>query len=393
MGSPRPAPSARRARALLLAGSLLLASFAPGAEARGGKEKEAAKPPVWSEEAGRTVLEVTSPSPMKAYVAEPARPPAEGAKAELLVTLHGHGGTATGLLSYGTTAAASRSMFVLACEGSTEIPTDRGPGHAWSDRDVQAILACLDATLAKYPSIDPHRVVLLGHSAGGAMSLRTYAARPAAFAGVCTSASPLTPTGAQKGARVVVMLGTKDPNFAGFPAAVAAAEKTVVGRVLAVTDLPHDLPHATYAEEALGWLLDSHAPSETLRVPFEPSAELPPPADTPAAKGKGGTFRVGLVFESGHRGAPADAPDKAAAKAKASALAAEWRKAAGTGVGDLVAAGSSDPLSKDLRGVVTGQVLARYGGPLLAAVAKLRGGDVAGPVECDAGWLVAARDP
>jgi hypothetical protein len=203
----------------------------------------------------------------------------------------------------------------------------------------------------------------------------------------------MTPCGAQKGARVVVVLGTKDGNFAGFPAAVAAAEKAVVGRVLAVTDLGHDLPNLTYAQEAIGWLLDSKAPSETLRVPLEPAAEVPPPPDTPAAKGKGGAFRVGVVFEAGHRGAPADAPEKAAAKAKAAALAAEWKKAAGAGVGDLVATGSADPLTKDLRGLVTGHVLARYGGPLLAGLSKLKGGDVAGPFECDAGWLVVARDP
>ncbi|HVG93057.1 MAG TPA: prolyl oligopeptidase family serine peptidase [Planctomycetota bacterium] len=397
MRSVRPVPpgarqavAARAGRTLLLAAAIL-AVAAPGAFGRGGKDEAA--PAEWSEEDGRTILKVRSPSPMKAYLVEPAAAPAEGAKAELLIALHGHGGTATGLLQYGASAARPRDMYVLACEGSTELQTDQGMGHSWSDPDVKAILACLDATLARVPRIDARRVVLLGHSAGGTMSLRTYQARPAAFAGVCTSAAPMTPSGAQKGARVVVMLGTKDGNFAGFQAAVAATEKAVVGRVLAVTDLEHKLPHETYAQEALAWLLDSKAPSETLRVPFAPDAEVPPPADTPAAKGKGHAFRVGVVFEAGHRGAPAGAPDKATAKAKAAARAAEWKKAAKEGVADLVAAGSDDPLSKEAKGIVTGHLLARYGGPLLTGISKLKGGDVAGPLECDAGWLVVARDP
>ena len=64
-----------------------------------------------------------------------------------------------------------------------------------------------------------------------------------------------------------------------------------------------------------------------------------------------------------------------------------------TDFGELVATKSEDPLSKDLRGLISGAVLARYGGALVTAMAKLKGGDVSAPVEGDAGWHVVARDP
>lgn len=375
-------------RSLLFVVALLLAALPARATlAKGGKPE--AKAPTWTEEDGRTVLRVFAPSPLKAYYAPPAGL-AEGKKAELVVILHGHGGTATGMLGYVSPAADARGAAVLACEGGGTLQTDRGEGHSWSDPDVQGVLACLDATLAKQP-IDPKRVVLVGHSAGGSMSVRVQAARPAAFAGVYTSAAPTIPSGANKGGRFVVNIGTADGNFAGFKGAVAASEKSVVARVVAVIDLPHELPHVDYTREALAWLLDAKAPSEVLHVPLVPGDEVRPPPESPAEKGKGKGFRHILLFEKGGRGAPADAPERAAAKAAAQAVAAEWRHA--TDFGELVAAKSQDPLSKDLRGQVTGAVLARYGGALVTAMSKLKGGDVSAPVEGDAGWHVVARDP
>lgn len=361
------------------------------AHAKGGKSP--GKPPEWTEEAGRRVLQVFDPTALKAYVQAPSSPPEGGKKSELIVILHGHGGTATGILPYAIEIAEPRRAYAMACEGSGSLRTDRGVGHSWSQPDVPGILACLDAALAKFP-IDPARVVVMGHSAGGTMSLETYAARPKAFAGVYTTAAPAAPSGAHKGARIVVNIGTKDPNYADFAPSVAAAQKTVVGRVVGVEDLAHDLPHVAYSQEAVAWLLDSKAPSETLRLPLDPSAEMGPPAGTPAAKGKGGKFRHLLKFEAGGRGAPAGAPAKAAAKAAVVALVSDVKKAGpGHDVGERAAADSQDPLTKDLRGVVTGVVVARYGAPLLEAMGKLTGGEVASPVESDAGWHLVSRDP
>ncbi|MFO0934432.1 MAG: peptidylprolyl isomerase [Planctomycetota bacterium] len=378
-------------RWLLLAVALVAAVRVPTAAGRGATEA-AGPPPQWTEEDGRIVVRVSVPRPLKAYVTTPTEPPAEGKKVELLVTLHGHGGTASGLLNYGAGIMGPRNGYVLACEGSKSIPTDRGEGHSWDAADTAGILACLDAMLEKYP-VDPKRVVVLGHSMGGTMSLETYRARPAAFAGIVTSAAPMTPGAGQKGARVAVMLGTKDGNFAGAPAAIAAAEKTVVGRVLLVTDLPHELPRVAYAQECVAWVLDSKAGSDVLHVPLEEGGDVLPPPDSPAAKAKGKGYRHVLVPYAGARGAPADALPTKEAKAKAAELAARWKKAApGTDLGDDVAAASSDPLSKDTRGVVSGLVLARYGGGLALALGKLKGGDVTGPVESDAGWHVVARD-
>lgn len=80
---------------------------------------------------------------------------------------------------------------------------------------------------------------------------------------------------------------------------------------------------------------------------------------------------------------------KAAAAAAKSALAA---LPAGTDPGDEVSARTADPLSKDLRGLVSGLVLARYGA-LAKAMAALKGGAVSAPVESEAGFHVVLRDP
>ena len=161
-----------------------------------------------------------------------------------------------------------------------------------------------------------------------------------------------------------------------------------------MTDLEHALPDKTYAQEGVAWLLDSKAPSETLHLPLVPGDEVKAPPDSPAAKAKGKQLRHALVFEAGGRGAPKDARPKADAKAKAAEWAAAWKKLpAGSDLGAAIAPVSEDPLSKDLRGVVTGAVLARYGGPLVAAMSKLKGGDVSAPVAGDAGWHVVTRDP
>jgi len=372
---------------LALVALVLVALPARATLAKGGKP--AVQAPAWTEEDGRTVLHVFAPSPLKAYYAAPSNL-AEGKKAELIVGLHGHGGTATGVLGYLSTLAEARGAAVLACEGGGTVKSDTGEGHGWNAPDLEGVLACLDATLAKHP-IDPRRVILFGHSAGASLSIRLHAARPAAFAGVCTSGEPGAPSGANKGGRFVVLLGTKDPFFDGFAGAVAASEKTLVARVAAVTDLEHKFPDLEYAREGVAWLLDSKAPSEVLHLPFVPGDEVRAPPDSPAAKAKGKGFRHILLFEKGGRGAPADAPEKAVVKAAAQALAAEWKKS--SDFGELVAARSQDPLSKDLRGLVTGAVLARYGGALVTAMAKLKGGDVSAPVEGDAGWHVVARDP
>jgi acetyl esterase/lipase len=279
----------------------------------------------------------------------------------------------------------------MACEGSG---TEGNGGHSWGQADAGGILACLDAALAKF-SIDPKRVVVSGHSAGGTMSFATYAARPAAFAGIYTTAAPASPTTQHKGARVVVNLGTKDPNWVDFAPSVAASEKTVVGRVVGVQDLGHDLPHELYSEEAIAWLLDSKAPSEALRVPGSPDDAVGAPEGTPSAKAKGGPFRHVLLFEAGGRGAPADAPQRADAKTKAAGLqvkAAAARKG-GADAFDAIASENQDPVAQASRGAITGAVLARYGAALLKGMAKLGAGDVSEPVESDAGWHIVLRDP
>jgi poly(3-hydroxybutyrate) depolymerase len=382
--APMRAPAAVVAFALL-AGSATLAA------AKGGKP--APPPPAaWSEEDGRQVVRVEVGRGMKAYLQPPATPPEGERKAELIVILHGHGGTANGMLHFAALVAESRGAYVLACEGPGVERTDQGTGHSWDLGDAPAVVACAEAVAEKHP-IDRKRVLLMGHSAGGTMSLAAWKSKPSAFAGVVTTASPAIPTSEHKGLRVAVVLGTKDGNFPQSKPAAAAADKTLVVRVLEVTDLPHELPHADYARECAAWVLDGKGPSDVLRVPLQPGDEANAPLDSAASKSKGKAFRHVLLFAAGGRGAPADAPSRADAKAKAAEVAARWKKAAaGADLGDEVATVSQDPLTKDVRGVVTGLVLARYGGALAAAMGKLKGGEASAPVESDAGWHVVARD-
>ena len=381
-----PAAACLVALALALAAGSALAKGGAHTGPKGG----GGKPAEWTEDGGNFTLQVFDP-PLKAYVQPP--PTVDPAKkVELVITLHGHGGTASGLMGYMAPIAAKRGAYCMACEGSG---AEANGGHSWSQADAGGILACVDAALAKF-SIDPKRVVVSGHSAGGAMSFATYAARPSAFAGIYTTAAPASPTAQHKGARVVVNLGTKDPNWVDFAPSVAASEKTVVGRVVGVQDLAHDLPHSLYSEEAIAWLLDSKAPSEVLRVPGSPDDAVAAPEGTPSAKGKGGAFRHVLVFEAGGRGAPADAPKRADAKAKAAALQAKAlaaKKGAAGDAFDAIAADNQDPVAQASRGAITGAVLTRYGGALLKGMAKLGAGDVSDPVESDAGWHVVLRDP
>ena len=49
--------------------------------------------------------------PLKAYFAAPSTLPEGGKKAELIVILHGHGGTATGMLGYIQPVADARGAF------------------------------------------------------------------------------------------------------------------------------------------------------------------------------------------------------------------------------------------------------------------------------------------
>jgi predicted esterase len=373
---------------LVVAVAVLCAAAGTALGKGGAKGKPAAgKPPAWSEEAGTFTLEVFDP-PLRAFVQPPATAPEEGKRVELVITLHGHGGNAQGLLGYMAPVAGKRGAYCMACQGSGTVAENGG--HSWSPSDAPGVLACLDAALAKFP-IDPKRVVVSGHSAGGAMSFHAYVQRPSAFAGIYVTATAGGPTSQHQGARVVVNLGTRDGNWSLFQPSVAAAEKSIVGRIVGVQDLGHELPHETYSDEAVAWLFDSKAPSETLRVPAAPDDPAFAPDGTAAAKSKGGAFRHELVFQAGGRGAPADALKRADAKAKALALRAK-ATAAAAGAFDAIAADNQDPLTQSSRGAITGAVLARYGGALMQGLSKLGPGDVSPPLESDAGWHLVLRD-
>ena len=103
-------------------------------------------------------------------------------------------------------------------------------------------------------------------------------------------------------------LGTTDGNFAGFPAAVSAGEKSIVSRTVAVVGLGHDLPPQPYSEEAIAWILDSKAPSEVLWLPLVPGDDAPVPPGSPASKARRGQVPPRPPLES--RGGGAHPPTR-----------------------------------------------------------------------------------
>ncbi len=228
---------------------------------------------------------------------------------------------------------------------------------------------------------------MFGHSAGGTMALAAYAADPSVFSGIITCSAPEVPDKRHEGTRVVVFLGTKDPNFANAKQVQNMLKKEANHLALGVVeDAEHnDTPVAPYLELACDWILSKSAVGHEFHVPKAPPAE-------PTAG-----LRHVLVRYKGAAGAPADVKrSKEAAKSAVEDVLKRVR--AGKALFSAEAqALSEDADSQPIGGAIALDRLVGFGGALAgfgdaAPAAGAKPGDRwAGPFETPAGFAVVER--
>jgi predicted esterase len=310
---------------------------------------------------------------------------AEGAKGGLVVMLHGHGGTPKGVVM--RKVAEKMGWWWLSVQGGAQIEAEGRVGYQWALPDVDKVLGLTRWVLANR-EVDASKVVLYGFSAGGTMVLATWPKAPKLYAGIITNSSPRTPESAHEDARIVVFLGTKDPNFGGAATVRNAFEKRRVGGTLQILEgaVHNDLAEAPYVCLALRWILQEDARGNEIRLPKDPPAEPE------------GKLRHICVPWSHAEGAP---NDLRRSKNGAKSLARKIQKYLERGRAWFpheAQAWSSDERSAPLGGRVSRERLVEMGvdgEDLDKALEKLKDGKVAGPFESTHGWhlVVPIADP
>ncbi|MCU0725663.1 MAG: YbhB/YbcL family Raf kinase inhibitor-like protein [Planctomycetes bacterium] len=356
--------------------TLLLLVLAPaGLLARGGPPKAPPAPQVTAD-GDLSRLELAEPAGTVGYLYVPKSLP-EGEKGGLVVMLHGHGGTPKGVVQ--RELAEQRKWLFLSVQGGGSEETPQGPGFSWSSPDVEKVIALTRAVLATRP-VDASKVVLFGFSAGGTMVLATFPQAPELYAGILTCSSPQVPGPAHAATRVVVFLGTNDPNYRGATAVRSALEEQKAGglALMVVEGAEHnDLPATPYVDLALDFVL--------AKTTFGHEAKVPkaPPAAT------AGHYRHILVSFTGAAGAPKGLERK---KASAKSIAEKSQKAMKAGrvfFPHEAQAFSDDRETGPIGGRIDRARLLGFGvdeEDLDKALFKLKEGEAAGPFESKAGW-------
>jgi poly(3-hydroxybutyrate) depolymerase len=354
------------------------AHLAPSAALAKDKEKEKLQITPGEKKDGVEVLDCAPKGRALLYV--PAGIDA-AKKPGLFVTLHGHGSTAENMLL--REFAERRKWATVSVQGRGDVQTPQGPGHQWDGADAPYI-AAVAKWCVQNRGIDPASVVVFGHSAGGTMALLAYAADPSVFTGVVTCSAPEVPGKAQETARVVVFLGTQDPNFSNAAPLEGRLKKESGHLALTVVDGAehNDLPATPYLDLALDWALAKNAAGGEVKLPKAPPTE-------PAAG-----FRHVLFRYKGAAGAPADVK-RAKDGAKAAADDLLKRVRAGKALLSREAqAVSEDAESRPLGGAIDADRLAAFGGALAGVKDAPPGADRwSGPLESPAGFHVVERAP
>jgi poly(3-hydroxybutyrate) depolymerase len=375
-----------RRAALLLVVLVSILTVAVAAQRRRGKVPKATAQP----DGPYTRLELESGGIGFLYVANelPKSPDALAAGASkpgLLVVLHGHGSTAKNMMR--APLAAAHGDYMLSVQGANRMDAGGREGYGWDASGVATINDLVRYVLAEYPVVDPKKVVLIGHSAGGTMVLETYPAAPDLYAGLITIAAPRTPTSAHKSARVCVFLGTDDPNFNGAPAvrnALGGKRRWKSGCLVVLQGAGHNqLPEQAHLVLAVDWCLAGKARGAEVEVPFGPVVET------------GGEFRLLLV---GYAGA-ADWDDprstrlkKGAAKKLASGVARDCGR--GRAFFPLEALAHSDHAgSFPSGGRIDRAGLEAIDPKLAEAAGKLADGELTGVIETPKGFAVVLKRP
>lgn len=308
------------------------------------------------------------------------QPPASEPVA-LLVALHGAGGTPKTFFM--PQLARARRAWVLAVAGHEAVTHAQGSGFMWSGSDVDTILALLQHVLDTRP-VDRARVIAWGHSAGGSMTLETLARAPALFAGGLTTAAPRTPDTRHQDQRVMVQMGTADPNWAVVPAVRTHMEglskKKGKGAcaLVAVEGLGHNVPDEAYLDLGFDWVLAAGTRGAEARVPQRPA-------------GRTGALRLVQVLPKGAPGAPDDAPSRKAAGDLLKRLRKELE--AGRAFLPLEAAVHSRHPSAPAGGGVDEAALRTLAGPQAEALLALAPGTLSEVLELDGSLLLVGREP
>ncbi len=364
------------ARAVVLVLALLALAPAP-LLARGGPARPPAAEPTVTKDGDLDRLELADPAGAVGYLYTPKSLP-DGEKGGLVVMLHGHGGTPKGVVQ--RDLAEKRKWLFLSVQGGAAIDTPQGQGFQWGGPDTAKVIALTRSVLATRP-VDPTRVVLFGFSAGGTMVLATYPEAPDLYAGILTCSSPRVPDGRHEATRVVVFLGTADPNYGGAASVRSLLEAQKAGAValMVVEGAEHnDLPEMPYVDLALDFVFAKGTLGHEARLP-----KTPPPAVP-------GPYRHVMVAWTGADGAAKGLERK---KTTAKSIAERIQKAAAKGgkvfLPHEAQAFSDDRESAPVGGGISRERLLGFGideADLDKALFKLKAGDLAGPFESRAGY-------
>jgi poly(3-hydroxybutyrate) depolymerase len=298
---------------------------------------------------------------------------------DLVVALHGAGGTPQGLLLQ--RVMEKRRAWCLAVAGHTAVTHEQGKGFQWDGSNVEYVLAFTRYLLEKYP-LDRSRVIVWGHSAGGTMTLETISRAPEGlFAGGLTTAAPRTPDAGFRDHRVCVFLGTQDPNWSGAPAVRSYLEglekKKGKGACafFAVEGLGHDLPEDDYLDLGFDWVLATGTKGGEATV-------------ARTCRGRDGDWRHILVRYKGAEGAGETKRTRAAAEKALKEILKDLEK--GRAFFPLCAASlSEDEASADGGGGVGEEALAAF----LGGVPDLEPGRVSGILSGPQGVHLVWRAP
>lgn len=183
----------------------------------------------------------------------------------LLVLLHGHGSTPKNMMR--RPLADAHKDYMVSVQG----PNPEGNGFSWDASAIPIINNLVRYILAHHP-VNPDKVVLIGHSAGGTMVLNTFPSDPRLYAGMITIAAPMTPTSAHRKGRVCVFLGTADPNFSGaqnVQSALGGKHRWKCGCLIVLGGAEHNnLPSQPHLILAVDWCLCSKARGAEVEVPY-----------------------------------------------------------------------------------------------------------------------------
>ena len=235
-----------------------------------------------------------------------------------------------------------------------------GAGHGEGDRPDAAVLASRP--------VDPSGSSSSASRRAGPWSSPTYPEAPELYSGILTCSSPQVPGPAHESTRVVVFLGTQDPNYGNATAVrnLLEGQKTGAVALMVVEGAEHnDLPEMPYVDLALDFVFAKGTLGHEARVPKQPPVAV------------AGPYRHVMVSWTGAEGSKKGLERK---KAGAKSIAEKIEKAAAKG-GKVFFPHEAQAFSDDRESGPVGRITRER----LLAFGVLRGGPRRGPLQAEAG--------